>query len=126
MPRLALPFFLLAACGGEIASHEEATEESIRLMEEMVDILDDVKDSETARKAAASMRGLAERAQSLAERMKELPELAEEQEEELRRKYGAKLAEVTDRLRKVGQNAMRDPALQEAFEELGKAMQEMS
>ena len=109
---LTLAAFLVPACGD---SHESAQEESMDVMDEMLEVVEGIKNSDDAKAAEEKLKELGEKWQAVVERVKELGEPSNEEAAELREKFGKRQDELQQRLAKLMPKLMQFPDLGKAW-----------
>jgi len=117
-----LAAFVCTACGGSIDNHEDAAEESLSILEDMVVVIDKVTDSESAEEASDALEDLSDRAKELAEQVKALPKQSAEEQKALEKKFKPRLQALMSKLMAAGQKFQQYPALGKAFQSVSAEM----
>ena len=115
---LIIPVLLLL--GGCADSHDAAMQDSIDLLNEMVDIIESVKDEESAKAMEKKMERLSGKMKALQERMDKLGEPSPEKKAELKKKYEPKQKEAGARMVKAMMNLATKPELAQQIDKVMK------
>jgi hypothetical protein len=110
----------LAGCGD---SYDSIADDTMGIMEDMIDILAGIESKEDAEKAVPRMEALAEKMQAIAKRAEELGQPTEQEAEDVSEAMQKKMEDVMGRYM---QEMMRVSQIPEAMEYLEGAMEKVN